>query len=192
MCTTYVSRLQDRFFYIFRCVPCLKKALSLKAEHHSSPGPFSRAKDAPIHTVILISPLAGQPTPEVLYLCTTCGGTLRRGEDGRWRRRRRPSSAPAARRHRVFGSGNQILTRWDVGGGIPAATTGEVNGDGEGFREWAEGGKPGRIAHEVRNREESIAKLRYACCARCIQNAYQDFRHRQYLKDWASSLVSRE
>lgn len=37
--------------------------------------------------------------------------------------------------------------------------------------------------------EGTAAKLKYAPCARIIQHAYRDFRHRQYLRDWASALV---
>lgn len=139
---------------------------------------------------------AGQPAPEVLYLCTSCGGALRNnGEDGRWRRRRRPSSAPAAGRRskHYFGGGvkangkksgtNERSTAegWDGS----ETTTAELwldHGDHTQSPLHAEGA-------ESRGGRGSTARLRYAHSARVIQHAYQDFRHRQYLRDWAFSLV---
>lgn len=128
--------------------------------------------------------LAGQPAPEVLYLCTTCGGTLKDGEDGRWRRRSRPSSAPAAGRR---GPSHLVTSRQSM----------------QGHHDWNPGkSNPRKRGHpsEITSRQESRGsdsrrrrakkKLKYARCARIIQNAYRDFRHRQYLRDWAFSLVS--
>lgn len=140
---------------------------------------------------------AGQPTPEVLYLCTTCGATLRNnGENGRWKRRRRPSSAPAAgrRRGRAFVGGGRD------GGARTNNEYGTPPGDG-----W-NGDKAAAIAESpsvVENLQQALltgrgrrqgendfaTRLRYAHCARAIQHAYQNFRHRQYLRDWAFSLV---
>lgn len=135
---------------------------------------------------------ARQPAPEILYLCTTCGATLRNnGEDGRWRRRRRPSSAPAAGRRRggtgLFGGGGGVRDNSDktlnwkgpapvAAGGVPPQ---RLSSRRRSLRAYGEGRRAGGNA----------SRLRYAHCARTIQHAYQDFRHRQYLRDWAFSLV---
>ena len=134
--------------------------------------------------------VAGQPAPEILYLCTTCGETLRNnGEDGRWRRRRRPSSAPAAGRRRggtgLFGGGNgaPVIGAKTPSGEetVPAGT--EPQGLSRPRRSLrARGERRGR-------RGGDAARLRYAHCARIVQHAYRNFRHRQYLRDWAFSLV---
>lgn len=130
---------------------------------------------------------AGQPDPEVLYFCTTCGGILRAGEDGRWRRRRRPSSAPASSRRRrtVFDPASSKHQNLDG--------KGRARDDGEGDAEdFEDGERRGgvSVADDMRGTAEKLTKLRYACCARRIQNAYRDFRHRRYLIDWALSVVS--
>lgn len=131
-----------------------------------------------------LRPRQGQPTPEVLYLCTTCGGTLRDGEDGRWRRRRRPSSAPAAGRRKEE---NWTLGRRLHGDAVRAGAGGLAPGEDGGLF-WA-ASREEDAARVNGASEETMSKLRYACSARRIQHAYYDFRHRQYLRDWAFSLV---
>lgn len=139
----------------------------------------------------------------MLYLCTTCGGTLRNnGEDGRWKRRRRPNSAPAAGRRRAAffdgGSGDDGDGR-SIGGNNLLSAQHPAEGwnnnesiavdmsltDGESPRLLVGGG--GR-----RGGDTSTTRLRYAHCARTIQHAYQNFRHRQYLRDWAFSVVRQQ
>lgn len=129
------------------------------------------------------TPKVDQPVPEVLYFCTTCGGTLQNDENGRWRRRLRPSSAPAApgRRDTLFDHPPNWLaeSREDLSRAT-ATADGRVKAGAQGaatprrLSSWGEG---------------TTAKLKYAPCARIIQHAYRDFRHRQYLRDWASALV---
>ncbi|CAN0174587.1 unnamed protein product [Ectocarpus sp. 12 AP-2014] len=140
---------------------------------------------------------AGQPTPEVLYLCTTCGATLRNnGENGRWKRRRRPSSAPASGRRRgsafsVGGRDGGARANNEYGpppgnewNGDSAAALVESPGVVESLQQALHTGG-GRRQGE----NDSATRLRYAHCAKAIQHAYRNFRHRQYLRDWAFSLV---
>lgn len=111
-----------------------------------------------------------QHTPEVLYLCTMCDGALRPGTDGRWMRRKRPSSAPAIGKRRLEHSDEA-----------------ESSNIGDKEDQW----RHRRMVCMNINREEAAAKLTFALCARRIQQVYQDYRHRQYLKGWALSLVRR-
>ncbi|CAM9412704.1 unnamed protein product, partial [Hapterophycus canaliculatus] len=147
---------------------------------------------------------AGQPAPEVLYLCTTCGGTLRNnGDDGRWRRRRRPSSAPAAGCQR----GSPFF--FNNGGSDSGATKSDIIGlaTAKGLKDSTSDHAATEFLNPVNISQQlllaaggtgtgggnfSVTRLRYAVCARRIQHAYQDFRHRQYLRDWAFSLVRRQ
>ncbi|CBN80210.1 hypothetical protein Esi_0131_0021 [Ectocarpus siliculosus] len=139
----------------------------------------------------------GQPTPEVLYLCTTCGATLRNnGENGRWKRRRRPSSAPAAGRRR----GSAFSVGGRDGGARANNEYGPPPGNGwNGDRAAALVESPSVVESlqqalhtgggRRQGENDSATRLRYAHCAKAIQHAYQNFRHRQYLRDWAFSLV---
>ena len=130
-----------------------------------------------------------EPVPEVLYLCTTCGGTLQSDEDGRWRRRRRPSSAPAApgRRDTFFNRPPAWLA--EIRDGLSRATA-SAGGRAEAGAERVETSTGATIPTRLSGWDEgTTAKLKYAPCARIIQHAYRDFRHRQYLRDWASALV---
>ncbi|CAM9310074.1 unnamed protein product, partial [Sphacelaria rigidula] len=135
----------------------------------------------------------GQPIPEVLYLCTTCGGALRQGEDGRWRRRRRPSSAPAASRRRRNEVTDRSAYRQNCLGASDSNPQRESADEGGGRARYPGGGQEHQhgtvdtVDHASRG--ERVVKLRYARCASRIQNAYQDFRHRQYLRDWALGVV---
>ncbi|CAM9432129.1 unnamed protein product, partial [Choristocarpus tenellus] len=112
-----------------------------------------------------------EPPPELRYLCTSCGGTLERGREGHWRRRHRPSSAPAGGR-----CSHQMLP-------LPPGTMGAVtlanNAKRHGLQRRVEG----------KGDVNLMKKLRYAWCARRIQNSFRDFRHRQYLRSWAESEV---
>lgn len=125
--------------------------------------------------------LTGQPAPEVLYLCTTCGGTLKLGEDGRWRRRNRPSSAPAAGRripsHDV--TSRHCMQEYQDWNPRKGAHSSEITSKQEL-----------RGSDSETKRREPKTRLKYTLSARIIQHAYRDYRHRQYLRDWAFSLVS--
>ena len=134
---------------------------------------------------------ADQPAPEVLYLCTTCGRPLQSDEDGRWRRRRRPTSAPpqAGRRDTFF---DHTRRNWQAGEtrvvDLSRATAGRRDG-GAGQGDALKGATSGGTSRRLAGLGEGTAKLKYAPCARIIQHAYRDFRHRQYLRGWASALV---
>lgn len=77
----------------------------------------------------------------------------------------------------------------DPGGSGSAAANGD-DYEGRGGAPWLEGGENQRVVADHSNRDERMVKIRYACCASRIQHAYQNFRHRQYLRDWALTLVS--
>ena len=132
--------------------------------------------------------LAEQPAPEVLYLCTTCGDILRGEEDGRWQRRRRPSSAPAVGRRSAPHDGDSSSKR--------TAKRCQILPDGSSVDHVLEEGRSeitvAQESYEVgrSQRRSTKIKLQYARCARTIQHAYKDFRHQQYLRDWALRVVS--